>query len=159
MDWGRLNGRAGGKARRWESLQELASLYHWPLQPAGTWKGEDSPFWAHCCLSSQASWHGLQNWQKREKRPKEPWELQAPVQGFPWPIASESEAAQSCPTLCDPMDTRLLRPSDYLGKSTGVGCHFLLQGIFLTQGSNPGLPHCRETLCCPSHQGSPVILN
>ena len=31
---------------------------------------------------------------------------------------------------------RLLRPWDFPGKSTGVGCHFLLQGIFLTQGSN-----------------------
>ena len=40
---------------------------------------------------------------------------------------SESEVAQSCPTLCDPMDTRLLCPWDFLGKSTGVGCHFLLQ--------------------------------
>ena len=38
----------------------------------------------------------------------------------------KSEVAQSCPTLCDPMDTRLLRPWDFLGKSTGVGCHFLL---------------------------------
>ena len=36
--------------------------------------------------------------------------------------------AQSCPTLCDPMDTRLLCPWDSPGKSTGVGCHFLLQG-------------------------------
>ena len=44
---------------------------------------------------------------------------------------SESEVAQSCPTLCDPMDTRLLHPWDFLGKSTGVGCHFLLQRIFL----------------------------
>ena len=35
---------------------------------------------------------------------------------------------------------------NFLGKSTGVGCHFLLQGIFLTQGSNPGLLHCRQTL-------------
>ena len=34
----------------------------------------------------------------------------------------------------------------YSYKSTRVGCHFLLQGIFLTQGSNPGLPHCRQTL-------------
>ena len=39
--------------------------------------------------------------------------------------------------------TRLLWPWDFPGKSTGVGCHFLLQGIFLTQGSNPGLLHCR----------------
>ena len=48
--------------------------------------------------------------------------------------------------------TRLLRPWDFLGKSTGVGCHFLLQGIFLTQGLNTGLPHCRQTLYHLSHQ-------
>ena len=35
---------------------------------------------------------------------------------------------------------------DFPGKNTGVGCHFLLQGVFLTQGTNPGLPHCRQTL-------------
>ena len=50
--------------------------------------------------------------------------------------------------------TRLLCPWDFLGKSTGVGCHFLLQGIFPTQGSNPGLPHCRQTLYHLSHQSS-----
>ena len=36
-----------------------------------------------------------------------------------------------------------------------MGCHFLLQGIFPTQGLNPGLPHCRQTLYHLSHQGSP----
>ena len=36
--------------------------------------------------------------------------------------------------------------TDFPGKSTGVGCHFLLQGIFPIQGSNPGLPHCRQPL-------------
>ena len=53
-------------------------------------------------------------------------------------MKSESEVAQSCLTLCDPMDTRLLRPWDFLGKSTGVGCHFLLQivGIALGKSSN-----------------------
>ena len=40
--------------------------------------------------------------------------------------------------------TRLLSRWDFLGKSTGVGCHFLLQGIFLTQRSNLGLRHCRQ---------------
>ena len=47
----------------------------------------------------------------------------------------------------------LLCPWDFPGKSTGVGCHFLLQRIFLTQGSNPGLLHCRQTLYPLSHQG------
>ena len=47
-----------------------------------------------------------------------------------------------------------LCPWDFLGKNTGVGCHFLLQRVFPTQGSNLGLPHCRQTLYCLSHQGS-----
>jgi len=44
-------------------------------------------------------------------------------------VKSESEVAQSCPTLCDPrgQPTRLPRPWDSPGKNTGVGCHFLLQ--------------------------------
>ena len=50
--------------------------------------------------------------------------------------------------------TRLFRPWDFPGKSTGVDCHFLLQRIFPTQGSNPGLLHCRQTLYHLSHQGS-----
>ena len=50
--------------------------------------------------------------------------------------------------------TRLLCPWDFLGKSSGVDCHFLLQGIFPTQGSNPGLPHCRQTLYQLNYQGS-----
>ena len=41
-------------------------------------------------------------------------------------VKSESEVAQSFPTLSDPMDTRLLCPWDFPGKSTGVGCHCLL---------------------------------
>ena len=50
--------------------------------------------------------------------------------------------------------TKLLRPWDFQGKSTGVGYHFLLQGIFPTQESNPGLSHCRQTLYRLSHQGT-----
>ena len=40
------------------------------------------------------------------------------------------------------------------GKNTEVGCHALFQGLFPTQGSNPGLPHCRQILYHLSHQGS-----
>ena len=53
--------------------------------------------------------------------------------------------------------TRLLCPWDILGKSTGEGCRFLLQGIFPTQGLNPGLPHCRQMLYHLSHQGSQIF--
>ena len=53
---------------------------------------------------------------------------------------------QLCLTHHDPMDCRPPGSSvhgDSPGKNTGVGCHALLQGIFPTQGSNPGLLHCR----------------
>ena len=40
------------------------------------------------------------------------------------------------------------------GKNTGVGCHVFLQAIFPTQGSNPGLPHCRQILQHLNQQGS-----
>ena len=69
--------------------------------------------------------------------------------------------AQSCPTLWDPMDCSPPGSSvhgDSPGKNTGVGCHALLQGIFPTQGSNPGLLHCRRILYRLSHQGSSLIL-
>ena len=52
--------------------------------------------------------------------------------------------------------TRLLCPWNSAGKNTGVGCHFSLQGIFLTQGSNTGLQYHRQFLYCLSHQGSPI---
>ena len=52
------------------------------------------------------------------------------------------------------MDYRLLYLWNFPGKSTGVSCH-ILQGISLTEGSNPGIPHCKQTLYHLSHQGSP----
>ena len=69
--------------------------------------------------------------------------LQHTILLCPWKM---SEVAQSCLTLCNPMPFRLLHPSDFPGKNTEVSCHFLLQGIFLTQGSNTDLLHCRQTL-------------
>ena len=47
---------------------------------------------------------------------------------------------------------------NFPGKTIGVGCHFLLQGIFPTWGSNPGLPHHGQTLYPLSHQGSPLYI-
>ena len=62
--------------------------------------------------------------------------------------------AQPCPTLCNLMDCSLPGSSIhgiFLGKNIGVGCHSLLQGLFLTQGSNPGLLHCTQILYQLSH--------
>ena len=70
---------------------------------------------------------------------------------------------QSYLTLCNPLDCRT--PGScihgiFSDKNTGVGCHFLLYGIFPSQQLNPRLLHllhCRRFLCMLSHQGSPEI--
>ena len=67
---------------------------------------------------------------------------------------------QLCPTLCEPVDCSQPGSSvhgDSPDKNTEVGCHFLLQRIFPTQGSNVGLLHCSNTYPIhwirPSHRG------
>ena len=69
-------------------------------------------------------------------------------------LHSEVKVAQSCLTLCDPMDF----PWNSLGQNTGVGSLSVLQGIFPTQESNPGLPYCKWILYQLSHKRSPTIL-
>ena len=59
---------------------------------------------------------------------------------------------------CGPQPARLLCPWNSPGKSTEVGCHALLQVIFPIQGSNSGLPHCRQIPYHLNHQGSPFLL-
>ena len=66
---------------------------------------------------------------------------------------------QSCPALCDIKDCSPPGSSvhgDSPGRNIGMGCHALLQGIFPTQGWNPGLPHRRRNLYRLSHLGSPM---
>ena len=60
---------------------------------------------------------------------------------------------QSCLTLCKPMDCS---PSGFsVHGILQARIHLILQGIFLTQGSNPGFSHCRQIFYHLSHQGSP----
>ena len=69
----------------------------------------------------------------------------------------------SCSILFDSLrphglqHTRLLCPWNSPGKNTGVGCHSLSQRIFPTEGSNPGLLHCRQILYLLSHQRTPNL--
>ena len=65
--------------------------------------------------------------------------------------------AKLCLTLCDPMDCSPPGSSVhgiFLGKNTGDGDHFLLQGIFLTQESNPCLLYWQSGSLPLSYQGS-----
>ena len=62
---------------------------------------------------------------------------------------------QSCPTLCDPIDCS--PPASSVHGILQESCHSLPQGIFPTQGLNPGLLRCRQILHCLSCQGSLFI--
>ena len=60
------------------------------------------------------------------------------------------------PMECSPPGSSVR--GDFPGKNTGMDCHALLQGIFPTQGLNPGLLHCRQNLYCLSYQRNPVVM-
>ena len=66
---------------------------------------------------------------------------------------------ESCSAVSDSLRPHgLYSPWNSPGQNTGVGSCSPLQGIIPTQGSHPGLPHCRQILYQLSHQGSPRIL-
>ena len=72
-----------------------------------------------------------------------------------------AKSLQMSLTLCDPMNCSPPGSSvhgDTPSKNSGVGCHALLQGIFPTQGSSPGLLQHRQILYCLSHQGTSPVL-
>ena len=67
--------------------------------------------------------------------------------------------SKSCSVVSDSLQPHgLYSPWNSPGQNTGVGSLSFLQGIYPTQGSNPGLPHCRQILYQLSHKGSPRIL-
>ena len=75
----------------------------------------------------------------------------------------KGEVTQSCPTLCDPTDCSPPTVAHWAPLSMRILQARILEwaampfsrGIFLTQGSNPGLLHCRQTLYCLSYRASP----
>ena len=71
-----------------------------------------------------------------------------------WTIKKAELMLLNCGVGEDSCESLGLQGDDFPGSSTGVDCHFLLQGIFPTQGLNPGLAHCTQTLYRLSHQGS-----
>ena len=67
--------------------------------------------------------------------------------------------SESCSVVSDSLRPQALySPRNSPGKNTGVGSLSFLQGIFPTQGLNPGLPHCRQILYPLSHMGSLRVL-
>ena len=66
---------------------------------------------------------------------------------------------QSCPGICDPVDGSPPGSSVHGIFQARVGCHFFLQGIFLTQGSNPSLLYWQVGSLPLSHEGSLAYLS
>ena len=124
-----------------------------------SYRGEDSSFFQKSLkLSSQISLLWLNFTSAFELISVAKWCVMTDLSSWGLGSGCVCLVPQSCSTLCDHMDCSPLGSSvhgDFPGKNTGVGCHALLQGIFPTQGSNPGLPHCRRILYRLSHQGSP----
>ena len=80
------------------------------------------------------------------------------TQSLPYRVKSESES-ESCSVVSSSLWSHgLCCPWHSPGQNTGVGSLSLFQGIFPTQGSNPGLPRCRRFLYQMSHKGSPRVL-
>ena len=74
-------------------------------------------------------------------------------------LCCDPNDSESCSVVSDSLRPHGLHgPWNSPGQNTGVESHSLLQGIFPTQGLNPGLPHCRQILYQLSHKGSPRIL-
>ena len=74
-----------------------------------------------------------------------------------WQSYWKGKWSESCSVVSDSLPPHgLYSPWDSPGQNTGVGCHVFLQGIFPTQGSKPGLPHCRRIPYQLSPQGNPM---
>ena len=80
---------------------------------------------------------------------------------YNWYVCMHAKSLQSCPTLqCYRWQPVRVRPWDFPGKNTWIGCHALFQGIFPTQESNPYLQHllhCTQVLYPLSHLRSPTV--
>ena len=100
----------------------------------------------------------LLNWEAQTgwRQPRSSWPSAPPGSPAKYMLVSESE---SCSVVSNSLQPHgLYIPWNSPGQNTGVGCCSLLQGIFPTQGSNPGLPHCRWIPYQLSHKGSLRIL-
>ena len=85
------------------------------------------------------------------------WQLGSLSLVPPGKLPGEVLVAQLCSTLCNPWIVAHQDPqsTEFSRQEYWSGSHSLLQRIFSTQGSNPGLPYCRWILYHLNHQGSP----
>ena len=137
-----------GDNRRWDGW--MASLIQWTGVWWGRWWGTRKPGVLQS-MGFQRAGHDLAAEQQQTLLiHKCSMSKQNSIEIEKW---KRVKVAQSCPALCDSVDCSLSRCC------AGVGCHFLLQGIFHPQGSNPVLPHCRQILYQLNHKGNWICTN
>ena len=76
---------------------------------------------------------------------------------LPWARRCNKLHSTICIVLSEFVSWNAWLHEDFPGKNSGMGCHFFLQGIILTQGWNPGFLHCSWIFCQLNHQGSKWI--
>ena len=143
----------------WEELEGKVGPTGILTSPGGCFRGEADMGKSY--LMIDRAWHAfLSGWQlncpikrnilhrKHKPHPNPDFNNQLPLSH----CLSESESRSVVSNSLRPQG--LYRPWNSPGQNTGVGCLSLLQGIFPTQGLNPGLLHCRRILYQLSHQGS-----
>ena len=87
------------------------------------------------------------------------WSSAPPFCGLALFTTFQKSVSESRSVMSDSLQPHeLYSPWNFPGQNTAVDSFPLLQGIFPTQGLNPGLPHCRWILYQLSHKGSPRIL-
>ena len=128
----RLKLKKVGKTTRSFRYDLNQILYDYTVEVRNRFKGLDL---IECLMNYGQRFMTL--YRRQGSRPS-PWKRNTKKQNG---CLSESEVTQSCPTLSDPGSLVGYSPWNFPGKSPGVGCHFLLQGIIPTQGANPGLLH------------------
>ena len=109
------------------------SIFHYTLHR--------QQFYSYCWENTvQERGNLFRFWSKADRRELEKLRILAR-----WQVCLSERV--SCSVMFNSLwPSRLLHPWDFPGKNTEMHCHFLLQGIFMIQGSNLGLLHCRQTL-------------
>ena len=105
-----------------------------PSEPAGFLGTSLVVQWLRTRLPMQGMWVQSLVGELRSYMPQGSWNLSQNKNKY-----LKKYYAFLCSVTCHPMDCSLPGSSVHPGRNTGVGCHFLLQGMFLTQGSNPCL--------------------